>query len=84
MTEAAAGPQEENEVIVAGDLKIDRTARRVFIRGVEKTFTTKEFVFCSSCIKNPNHVFLMRIVRDLGNTFRRRYCNRYRSYQETS
>ena len=57
LTEAAAGPQEENEVIVAGDLKIDRTARRVFIRGVEKTFTTKEFDLLFFLAKNPNHVF---------------------------
>ena len=57
LTEAAAGPQEENEVIVAGDLKIDRTARRVFIRGVEKTFTTKEFGLLFFLAKNPNHVF---------------------------
>ena len=57
LTEAAAGPQEENEVIVAGDLKIDRTARRVFIRGVEITFTTKEFDLLFFLAKNPNHVF---------------------------
>ena len=49
LTEAAAGPQEENEVIVAGDLKIDRTARRVFI--------PKEFDLLFFLAKNPNHVF---------------------------
>ena len=35
--------KEENEVIEAGGLKIDRTARRVYVDGVEKNLTTKEF-----------------------------------------
>ena len=34
--------KEENEVIEAGGLKIDRTARRVYVDGVEKNLTTKE------------------------------------------
>ena len=33
----------ENEVIEIRGLKIDRTARRVWINGEEKNFTTKEF-----------------------------------------
>lgn len=46
-----------NEIIRAGDLEIDKTARRVFIRGEEKTFTTKEFDLLFFLAKNPNHVF---------------------------
>lgn len=46
-----------NEIITAGDLKIDKTARRVFIRGEEKTFTTKEFDLLYFLAKNPNHVY---------------------------
>ena len=36
--------KEENEVIEAGGLKIDRTARRVYVDGVEKNLTTKELL----------------------------------------
>ena len=46
-----------NEVIVAGDLKIDKTARRVFVGDEEKTFTTKEFDLLYFLAKNPNHVY---------------------------
>ncbi|MCH5252557.1 MAG: response regulator transcription factor [Lachnospiraceae bacterium] len=46
-----------NKVIQTGDLKIDKTARRVFVRGEEKTFTTKEFDLLYFLAKNPNHVF---------------------------
>ena len=35
--------QTKNEVIMIGGLKIDRTARRVFVDDVEKFLTTKEF-----------------------------------------
>ena len=33
----------ENEIIEIRGIKIDKTARRVYINGEEKTFTTKEF-----------------------------------------
>jgi len=46
-----------NEVIVAGDLKIDKTARRVFVGEEEKSFTTKEFDLLYFLAKNPNHVY---------------------------
>ena len=38
-------------------LKIDKTARRVYIDGVEKNFTTKEFDLLTFLAENPNHVF---------------------------
>ena len=33
----------ENEIIEIRGLKIDKTARRVYVNGEEKQFTTKEF-----------------------------------------
>ena len=38
-------------------LKIDKTARRVWINGEEKAFTTKEFDLLTFLAENPNHVF---------------------------
>lgn len=47
----------ENEVIEIRGLKIDKTARRVFLDGEEKIFTTKEFDLLTFLAENPNHVF---------------------------
>ena len=47
----------ENEIIEIRGLKIDRTARRVWIDGEEKQFTTKEFDLLTFLAQNPNHVF---------------------------
>ena len=47
----------ENEIIEIRGLKIDKTARRVYINGVEKNFTTKEFDLLTFLAQNPNHVF---------------------------
>lgn len=49
--------ESKNEVIAAGELYIDKTARRVFIGEDEKNFTTKEFDLLYFLAKNPNHVF---------------------------
>ena len=46
-----------NEVIEIRGLKIDKTARRVTIDGVEKNFTTKEFDLLTFLAENPNHVY---------------------------
>ena len=35
--------QPENDIIEIRGIKIDKTARRVFVNGEEKIFTTKEF-----------------------------------------
>ena len=48
---------QKNEVIQIRGLKIDRTARRVWINGEEKQFTTKEFDLLTFLAMNPNHVF---------------------------
>jgi len=47
----------ENEVIEIRGLKIDKTARRVFLNGEEKIFTTKEFDLLTFLAENPNRVF---------------------------
>lgn len=47
----------ENEIIEIRGLKIDKTARRVFINGEEKIFTTKEFDLLTFLAQNPNRVF---------------------------
>ncbi|HBI62701.1 MAG TPA: DNA-binding response regulator [Lachnospiraceae bacterium] len=47
----------ENEMIEIRGLKIDKTARRVYINGEEKTFTTKEFDLLTFLAQHPNHVF---------------------------
>ncbi len=49
--------ESENEIIIAGKLRIDKTARRVFVGDEEKNFTTKEFDLLYFLAKNPNHVF---------------------------
>lgn len=49
--------QKTNDLIEIRGLKIDKTARRVYIDGVEKAFTTKEFDLLTFLAENPNHVF---------------------------
>lgn len=46
-----------NEWIEIRGIKIDKTARRVFINEVEKPFTTKEFDLLTFLAENPNRVF---------------------------
>jgi DNA-binding response OmpR family regulator len=47
----------ENETIEIRGLKIDKTARRVFLNGEERIFTTKEFDLLTFLAENPNHVY---------------------------
>lgn len=47
----------ENDIIEIRGLKIDKTARRVYVNGEEKTFTTKEFDLLTFLAQNPNHVY---------------------------
>jgi DNA-binding response OmpR family regulator len=47
----------DNEIIEIRGLKIDKTARRVFLVGEEKIFTTKEFDLLTFLAENPNHVY---------------------------
>ncbi len=47
----------ENDIVEIRGIRIDKTARRVFVDGVEKNFTTKEFDLLTFLAENPNHVF---------------------------
>lgn len=49
--------QPANEILEVRGLKIDQTARRGWIDGEEKAFTTKEFDLLTFLARNPNHVF---------------------------
>ena len=63
--------QKQNDVIEIRGIRIDKTARRVFLDGVEKTFTTKEFDLLTFLAENPNHVFtkeeLFREIWDMDS-----------------
>lgn len=48
---------EANEIIEIRDLVIDKTARRVTMKGEEKNFTTKEFDLLTFLAEHPNHVY---------------------------
>lgn len=47
----------ENDIIEIRGLKIDKIARRVFLNGEEKIFTTKEFDLLTFLAQNPNRVY---------------------------
>ena len=49
--------KKKNKVIEIRGLKIDTTARRVWVNGEERTFTTKEFDLLSFLAAHPNHVY---------------------------
>ena len=60
-----------NEIIEIRGIKIDKTARRVYVNGEEKAFTTKEFDLLTFLAENPNHVFtkeeLFRKIWDMDS-----------------
>ena len=47
----------ENDIIEIRGIRIDKTARRVWVNDEEKQFTTKEFDLLSFLAQNPNRVF---------------------------
>ena len=51
------GATPENDIVEIRGIKIDKTARRVWVNGEEKQFTTKEFDLLTFLAENPNHVF---------------------------
>ncbi len=69
--ERLAGKQEENNIIEVRKLRIDKTARRVFLDNKEKNFTTKEFDLLTFLAENPNHVYskqeLFRKIWDMDS-----------------
>lgn len=52
-----SGAGQENEFIEIRGIKIDKTARRVFVNGEEKILTTKEFDLLTFLAGNPNRVY---------------------------
>ncbi len=63
--------QKINDVIEIRGIKIDKTARRVYVDGEEKAFTTKEFDLLTFLAENPNHVYtkeeLFREIWDMDS-----------------
>ncbi|MFQ9932848.1 MAG: response regulator transcription factor [Lachnospiraceae bacterium] len=47
----------ENDIIEIRGIRIDKTARRVYVDDEEKVLTTKEFDLLTFLASNPNHVF---------------------------
>lgn len=62
---------QKNDIIEIRGIKIDKTARRVWVNGEEKSFTTKEFDLLTFLAENPNHVFtkdeLFRKIWDMAS-----------------
>lgn len=60
-----------NDIIEIRGIKIDKTARRVWIDGAEKAFTGKEFDLLSFLAEHPNHVYtkdeLFREIWDMDS-----------------
>lgn len=63
--------QKANDIVEIRGIKIDKTARRVYIDGEEKAFTTKEFDLLTFLAENPNHVYtkeeLFREIWDMDS-----------------
>ena len=47
----------KNDIVEIRGIKIDKTARRVWVNGEEKAFTTKEFDLLTFLAEHPNHIF---------------------------
>ncbi len=62
---------QQNDIVEIRGIKIDKTARRVWVNGEEKAFTTKEFDLLTFLAENPNHVFtkdeLFRKIWDMAS-----------------
>jgi len=61
----------QNDIVEIRGIRIDKTARRVYIDGIEKAFTTKEFDLLTFLAENPNHVYtkeeLFREIWDMDS-----------------
>ena len=61
----------ENTIVELRGIRIDKTARRVSVNGVEKPFTTKEFDLLAFLAEHPNHVYskdeLFREIWDMDS-----------------
>lgn len=60
-----------NDIVEIRGIRIDKTARRVYIDGEERAFTTKEFDLLTFLAENPNHVYtkeeLFREIWDMAS-----------------
>lgn len=56
-TRLVGSMSKENDMVEIRGIRIDKTARRVYIDGEEKSFTTKEFDLLTFLAQNPNHVY---------------------------
>lgn len=65
------GHQKRNDIVEIRGIRIDKTARRVFVDGEETIFTTKEFDLLTFLAQNPNRVFtkeeLFREIWDMDS-----------------
>lgn len=63
--------EKKNDIVEIRGIKIDKTARRVYVDGEERNFTTKEFDLLTFLAENPNHVFtkeeLFREIWDMDS-----------------
>ena len=61
----------QNDIVEIRGIRIDKTARRVYINGEERIFTTKEFDLLTFLAENPNHVYtkeeLFREIWDMDS-----------------
>ena len=63
--------KQQNDIVEIRGIRIDKTARRVYVEGEERAFTTKEFDLLTFLAENPNHVFtkeeLFREIWDMDS-----------------
>ncbi len=58
----------KNDIVEIRGIKIDKTARRVWINGEETSFTTKEFDLLTFLAEHPNHVYTKdELFREIWN-----------------
>ena len=66
--ERLVGKERRDDVIEIRGLKIDRTSRRVWVNGEEKTLTTKEFDLLTFLAAHPDHVYTKdELFREIWN-----------------
>ena len=70
-SELVGSTQKNNDIIEIRGIRIDKTARRVIVDGVEKAFTGKEFDLLTFLAEHPNHVYtkeeLFRSIWDMDS-----------------
>ncbi|NLM60496.1 MAG: response regulator transcription factor [Clostridiales bacterium] len=62
--DSLTGRRGKNAVLKIRGLEIDRDARKVFVSGVEKQFTAKEYDLLLFLAENPNRVFSREVLFD--------------------